>query len=376
MLEATLRHVIASKSNFLASLWPALEKHPLAKEGSQILPGFIGEMGLEVKGFLAQVEPWLRAGWKIPARRVALYPDGTAFSDTEYFERIDSISQYFGMRKIAATLIFDAPPSPISLSLSGKEGVLEFSAKLDQKNLERDISTEREIRKVYFDRYGSANAYPTRWHHYLTALYGRDNEFDYIGMMGLPPSYQPSAYNKPNLGVFEHIGVQLRNMPWDTFRNSDVATMIPVLAKLSDLLKLPVLVYGLSSDNTIAGYPRTLDIMPMGVDALSAELSYLHRCRLMFSPDSGWTDLMGWLRVPTLLQKQAYTFGFHGLRLFKPKIALLPDDLDELPAVVNQLLSLGENDHLLPDPYQTILPPNKSPVGPVARQNYWENFNR
>ena len=194
--------------------------------------------------------------------------------------------------------------------------------------------------------------------------------------MGLPPSYRPSAYTKPNWRVFDHIGVQLRNMRWDTFRNSDVATMIPVLAKLSDLLKLPVLVYGLSSDSTIAGYPRTLDIMPMGVDALSAELSYLHRCRLMLSPDSGWTDLMGWLRVPTLLQRQAYAFGFDGLRLFKPKIALLPDDLDELPAVVTQLLSLGEDDYLLPDPYQATLPPNQSPVGLAKRQSYWKHFNK
>ena len=122
MIEAALRHVIAYQGILSKSPWPALDKHPLAKEGVQILPGFIGEMGLEVKGFLAQVEPWLRAGWKIPARRVALYPDGTAFSDTEYFERIDSISQYFGMRKIVATLAFNGARTPIYFGLSGKEG--------------------------------------------------------------------------------------------------------------------------------------------------------------------------------------------------------------------------------------------------------------
>ncbi|MEF3192078.1 MAG: hypothetical protein K6347_05985, partial [Campylobacterales bacterium] len=39
-----------------------------------LLPPFLGEMGVEIEFFLASVEPYLRSGWKIPARRPQLYP--------------------------------------------------------------------------------------------------------------------------------------------------------------------------------------------------------------------------------------------------------------------------------------------------------------
>ena len=56
-----------------------------------MLPPYLGEMGYEVKYHLARVEPWLRNGWKILARRPEFYPPGTVVESPEFFEACDVI---------------------------------------------------------------------------------------------------------------------------------------------------------------------------------------------------------------------------------------------------------------------------------------------
>ena len=378
MLEVAIKQFLHQQGTYSPSQWSSLAKHPLAAETPLLLPPFCGEMGIEIKGILATIEPWLRAGWKIPARKVELYPDGCAFSDPEFFARIDSIMQHFKMRRIAASFTIENNNLGTDVSITEKEELLLCTVQMNSVAIKNQLCAEREIKKAWFDRYASPQMRPTRWHSLFTESYANGcDEANYMGMMGVPPSYQPSAYTQARWPVFEHIGVQLRHMPWETSRNSKVEAMATVIQALTKLLKLPVLIYGLATDSTIADYQRTLDIIPEGVSQLSAELSFLRRCRLMLSPDSGWTDLMGWLRVPTLLQEQAYAFGVENLRLFKPKFALLPTQASELPAVVEQLLSLGEHDCLLPDPYQTsLIPAESSPNSLANSQRYLSAYNK
>src|SRR5271154_7331353 len=63
----------------------------------KLLPSYNGEMGLEIINFLARVEPYLRNGWRILARRPALYPPGTAFHDPAYFEKLDQLIAKYGL---------------------------------------------------------------------------------------------------------------------------------------------------------------------------------------------------------------------------------------------------------------------------------------
>ncbi len=64
----------------------------------------------------------------------------------------------------------------------------------------------------------------------------------------------------------------------------------------------------------------------------------LSACRLMFAPDSGWADLMAWLRVPTLLEGSAYSGHFDDLVDFQPRIALL-DRAGGIEAQIDALLA-------------------------------------
>jgi hypothetical protein len=49
----------------------------------RLLPPYFGEMGFEIRYHLAQVEPWLRHGWKVVTRRPAFYPQDSAIAAPE-----------------------------------------------------------------------------------------------------------------------------------------------------------------------------------------------------------------------------------------------------------------------------------------------------
>ena len=69
---------LALKTAFLNVADPELKPSPaMPKIGvKRVLPPYLGELGYEVKYHLARVEPWLRNGWKILARRPEFYPPG------------------------------------------------------------------------------------------------------------------------------------------------------------------------------------------------------------------------------------------------------------------------------------------------------------
>jgi hypothetical protein len=121
--------------------------------------------------------------------------------------------------------------------------------------------------------------------------------------------------------------------------------MMEIAETASQYLGLPILVYGHPEGTLLPdGYLHTVDL---GVDGLLArELGYLRNCRLMISPDSGWANLMAWLRVPTLVEKQICKYVFYWLQPFKPRINIVKRDVP-LPTQIQELLS---KDECLPEP--------------------------
>src|ERR1700749_3608399 len=79
--------------------------------GERVLPPYFGEMGSEIRYHIAQVEPWLRHGWKIVTRRPAFYPEGTAIAAPEFFAAADQILKGYGV--IGSHGGLHAPPMEI-----------------------------------------------------------------------------------------------------------------------------------------------------------------------------------------------------------------------------------------------------------------------
>ncbi|MFB2921313.1 MULTISPECIES: hypothetical protein [Aerosakkonema] len=68
---------------------------------SKVLPPFGGEMGFEIRSFLGRVEPWLRNGWKIIAKRPEFYPKDTAIYDREYLQKESEIIKKYNAVRVS-----------------------------------------------------------------------------------------------------------------------------------------------------------------------------------------------------------------------------------------------------------------------------------
>jgi hypothetical protein len=207
----------------------------------------------------------------------------------------------------------------------------------------------RELRGAYFDRYGHDRMLPTKWHLQLSDLAHTGDDLRFCSRHATTPSYLPELFVHPSFDFYPHIGIQLRNVPNNPARNSDAERMGRLAAVAAQVLNLPVLVYGRPIDYALPGYIRTIDCLPPEMPQLSAELVFLKSCKLMISPDSGWADLMGWLRVPTLLERQQFPWGFEALRPFRPKI-LVADEKRGIAETISILCNSDDNTTLLPDP--------------------------
>ncbi|MBB6252950.1 hypothetical protein [Nitrospirillum iridis] len=347
---ATLVDLAYDEIPFRASHFPRLEQHPLAAAGRQIMHPFLGELGLEVRGFLGQVEPWLRSGWVIPARRSCLYPELSAFEDPVFFERIDAIKKRFSLREMVGRLDHGDRHLTLNVASGLKGSEYEFSMGLDLETmLGPMVTAQMEVRRAFLDRYGHDQLLPTQWHRQLSSQMQARDDLYYAARHAIIPSYLPPLIVRPPFDFYPHIGIQLRNVAANPSRNSDPARMGRLAALASQLLNLPVLVYGKPTDQTLPDYPSTRQYMPDGTPQLHAELVFLKQCRLMISPDSGWADLMGWLRIPTLLERLAYPAGFEALRPFRPKM-LVADDRTDIAATITRLCTADADTVLLPDP--------------------------
>ena len=353
------------------SPFPPLEKHPFALEKRRVMHPFLGEMGLEIRGFLGQIEPWLRAGWVIPARRTSFYPTGSAFEDPVYFERVQAIKAAYGLREMVGRLE-TTNPTQISVATGGDEERSHIMISCDTASgIRPALAARRDLRRAFFDRYGHDELLPTRWHGKLSSQSYLDDEFEETARWAVPPSYLPAFFEAPPFEFPQHIGVQLRNVPQNPARNSDPERMARLATEAAAILKLPVLVYGKGDDLSLPDIPRTIDLLPPGTPQMSAELAMLKNCALMIAPDSGWADLMGWLRVPTLLERVYFPWAFAGLRPFSPRIVLANDA--DLRASIEAVLA-ADVPSVLPDARTGEHPSDfLEPTGTACRI-FWRDF--
>ena len=316
----------------------------------KILPPFLGEMGFEIIHFLARVEPYLRNGWRILARRPALYPQGSAFFDAAYFDLLNPLIAQYGLHQTPVGLLRPEQRLDTNFHIQVTRGdmqqiALEMRYELPDI-LVRESQFELQARDLFYSYCDVAKRGVLDIDLLLLSCQpSRRNDVIIAQSPLLCPSYQPARFLKPDQPQKPHIGVQLRAMkqtgkhPGDgPSRDSDPAIILPLAERAAAHLGLPIIVYGRPEGNVLPdGYEHTYE---RGIDLLDKELQLLSACRLMFAPDSGWADLMVWLQVPTLLEGSAYSGHFDGLIDFQPRIALL-DYSNPIEPQIDRLSAAG-----------------------------------
>ncbi len=297
-----------------------------------ILPGYPGEMGIEIRYFLARVEPWLRAGWRILSRRPGLYPEGSAVVDTELSEAEDALFARYGAARRATgpTILHPA-----------KGGINRIGAAVALAKARRLQEEWRDLLRPYLSA-GAGRPW-TCWDRDLTTV---STVFSHHAVWkhgdALAPGYLPPEFTSDGLNCIypDHVGVQFRALqPHPDGRNSDVDTVLAEARAVADHLSLTLLVYGSPQGCALPEGTRTTASLGGGA-LLSRELGYLRTCRLMLAPNSGWADLMCWLRVPVLVERTGPLSIFDMMASFQPRLLLRQPEVP-VQAQVDELLHTG-----------------------------------
>ena len=305
----------------------------------RVLPPYLGEMGYEVKYHLARIEPWLRNGWKIVARRPEFYPPGAAVESPEFFEALDAVLEEQVVVGAGAGIF--APPSPlVDLAIEPTFDGTSIGAylKLAEINkVTREAVTEIRLRQLFLD-WLDHDGRPLTDYDRNTFAFSETcvAESELRRSEALRPTYLPAAFETPPEPMAPHVGFQIRaTKQLSRERNSDVAWMCEIATAIGGYLGLPVVAYGHADGCVIPpGFQATWRPETGGEGHLARELGYLKSCRLMLGPDSGWTDLMAWLGIPVLLEKLRFPMAFEDLRdSFRPRIALVDRDLPIGPQI-------------------------------------------
>jgi hypothetical protein len=291
----------------------------------RILPPFLGELGYEVRHFVALVEPWLRSGWKLISKRPELYPTGTTLYPRDLFDQINILKIKHNGQEVH---------SGICVDFARRDSIPELDYAVARRNFELDL---RSLLRPYLDKPGRPL---TLFDKSLTsASYGL-NDFFLSSYHGLKPSYKPESFVRGNPTCPSHIGVQFRRMAAkDEHRNSDWQRYFPIIKQLANEIGLELLVYG---EQLGCEFPpdcaRASSYHALGSTGLGGDLACLQNCKLMFSPDSGWTDLMAWLQVPSIVMKLHTDYTYLSLIPFDPVIEIYDEKIPLLEQF-NQCLS-------------------------------------
>jgi len=297
--------------------------------GERVLPPYFGEMGFEIRYHLAQVEPWLRHGWKIVTRRPAFYPEGSTVAAPEFFAAADKMLADYGV--VGSHGGLHVPPKEV--------GDIGIDHRFDQKTGSITVNLS-EIRKVTAQSMAeiAIRKLFLEWFHadsrrlldfdrlQLSFLGSALGTMEYRCGIAVPPSFLPPSFVTPPEPIAPHVGVQMRNvvniMRQD--RNSDPGWMLGRAREIAAHLGLDLLVYGHPGGCIIPEGHRTSWDAARPDGHMARELGYLKSCRIMLAPNSGWADLMAWLQIPALLEGAGKPETFEPLRdCFKPRLAVL-----------------------------------------------------
>lgn len=319
----------------------------------RILPPFGGEMGHEVRAFLGQIEPWLRSGWQILAKRPDLYPPGTAIFDAAYFAQESALMKKYGAIRVAMS--YHVPPQAVQTQPPKSATVTIALPQLPEpihlteteiRNLLLEAQFESELRALFAPYLLRLDRPLTPWD---TTLLSVTNFLSYKHLADFTdivvPSYRPAAFDNPIATCAPHVGVQLRSMEEWAGRNSDPQRVLTWARQAAAHLHLPILIYGHPQGSHLPdGFVHTADL---GVEnLLKRELGYLRQCQLMFAPDSGWADLMAWLQIPTLIEQEVVSHAFSWLAPFRPRLDVIRPDLD----MIEQVDRIRSQPHAVPAP--------------------------
>ena len=344
---------IILKTAFLNTADPELTPSPaMPKIGvKRVLPPYLGEMGYEIKFHLARVEPWLRNGWKILARRPEFYPPGAAIESPDFFTACDAILKNHTIVSAGAGIYApsaELPKIKIETGLQG-EGLGVNLELLEMARSQREAVVEIQLRQLFLEWLDYDGRPLTDYDRNVLAFSETCvAESDIRRAESLRPGYLPEAFENPPEPAPAHVGLQIRAFkgPIARDRNSDPAWMCETAKAIGAHLNLPVIAYGHPGGCIIPSDMHTTwreDVGDRG--HLARELGFLKSCRLMLGPDSGWSDLMAWLGVPVLLEKLPNPIVFESMRdTFQPRIALV----DRSAPLGPQIDALLASRHCLP----------------------------
>jgi hypothetical protein len=330
-----------------------VSRHPAADERA-ILPPYLGEFGFEVRIFLGAVEPWLRNGWLIPARRPELYPPGSAFADPEFFAEIDRLKQRHGGTEVLFGLAFGTSSRPwADFHLDTSQGTTSIKIDgLDDVFYRKVATLERTIRHAVKTRYFHPLRLQTPWDYPLTSVHVPWAPALAFPLNSIVPTYRPAAFGAGNISIPPHVGVQLRNIPAKPERNSNIPRILPLVRAAAAHLDLPIVCYGHPEGTVpVPGVPSTFTLAE-NLPLLEVELEALASCKLLFAPETGIANLAGWLQVPTLLESQQLGYEYESLRPFNPRI----DIIDYKSPIEPQIDSLLADDVRVPAPENALQP--------------------
>ena len=359
-VEQLYRAVI--KNFFLNDAPPIAGSLPRGRlSEDRVLPPYFGEMGFEIRYHLAQIEPWLRHGWKTVTRKPAFYPEGTAIAAPEFFAAADKILKAYGV--IGSHGGLHIPPleaGKIGIDRKFDGSVGSITVKLsDIRKVTTQSLVEIELRKLFLEWFHASDRQIVDYDRFqLSFMSSSVGNHEYRCGVAVPPSYLPPSFVTPIEPMAPHVGVQLRNVVngITQVRNSDQEWMLNTASEIATHLGVDLLVYGHTDGCIIPqGYRTTWDAT-RPEKHLERELGYLKSCRLMLAPNSGWADLMAWLQIPTLLENCKVPGTFEPLRdCFKPKMDMVDRDMPIGPQVD---ALLAATDCVLPE---EISPPSVDP---------------
>jgi hypothetical protein len=327
----------------------------------RLLPPYFGEMGFEIRYQLAQIEPWLRNGWKAVTRKPAFYPEGTAIAAPEFFAAADKILRHYGA--IGSHGGLHVPPLEAGVidlehAFNGASGTITMRLS-DIRKVTAQSLIEIELRKLFLAWFHSNDRHILDYDRFQLSFLGSSvGNHEYRCAVAIPPSFLPPAFVSPPEPIAPHVGVQLRNVNNGVrqVRNSDPKWMLETAGEIAAHLGLELLVYGHSDGCVIPEGHRTTWDPARCDDHLERELGYLKSCRIMLSPNSGWADLMAWLQIPALLENCEMPGTFDPLRdCFKPRLQVV-DREEPIGPQVDELIAATEC--ILPDegPHRAVDP--------------------
>lgn len=271
-----------------------------------VIPPFLGEPSHEILLFLGMVAPWLRNGWKIPARRPELYPSGATIELPGLFADIDRLLLEYGAKPSGCLLTLPRPNAAweASTAIHGQEEPekdLEFELNVtihDQQKITDSHNFEVKLRRMVGQYILNADRPHILWDDYLLKERGALGDGDYFALdieHPLIPMWYPEDYQKGGRTLPRHIGLSQS-------AHDNLGTAIARLA--AQEWQIPLFIYSDQSGPESTKSKRAeaeANGQGQWASDLSFQLQGLASCVAMISEDDDWADLMAWLQVPSLV---------------------------------------------------------------------------